>query len=446
HDFCFVHVADLHLDTPFRGLSAAAPEVAGVLRDASLAAFDAVVDLALERRAAFLLVAGDVYDGPERGLRAQLRFRDGLARLSAAGVASFVVHGNHDPLETGWSAIGAWPAATTVFPSSSVEVVPVLRAGEVIATVQGISFATRSTTENLALRLRRPDRPGRGRLEATAGDGAGRCSPVHVGLLHCNVEGSPGEHADYSPCTLSDLRATKLDYLALGHVHQRSVLAEGAGPGDPWVVYPGALQAHSWRAGERGAKGAYVVHVEGGAISHLEFVPCDQVRFDEVACRLEGLSELGEVADLLSRFADEASRRAEGRALVLRAELCGAGPLHCELARPGVRDDLLSHLRDEARGRPSLCWWDSLRDTSTAPRDLALLAGRGDFAADLLEVGRAALEDAALGEALAGHALSGLPRQLAQRVGELLGEPSRRAELLGRAAERALDELVLDPS
>src|SRR5579871_5781784 len=76
-DFCFVHAADLHLDTPFEGVRASAPDVADALADASLAAFDSIVALAISRRAAFLVVSGDVYDGPERGVRAQLRFHRG---------------------------------------------------------------------------------------------------------------------------------------------------------------------------------------------------------------------------------------------------------------------------------------------------------------------------------------------------------------------------------
>src|ERR1039458_9878131 len=68
-DFSFVHAADLHLDTPFKGIGSTAPHVAEQLREASLAAFDSLVDLCLERRVAFLVVAGDIYDGPERGLR-----------------------------------------------------------------------------------------------------------------------------------------------------------------------------------------------------------------------------------------------------------------------------------------------------------------------------------------------------------------------------------------
>src|SRR4051794_940456 len=146
--FRFVHAADLHLDTPFEGLGRTSPEVAAALRDASLAAFDALVDLALREQAAFLVIAGDVYDGAERGVRAQLRFLRGLERLSGAGVEVLVAHGNHDPLD-GWSAIRAWPAGVHVFGCNVVESVAVEREGAVLATVHGISYARRDPGENL---------------------------------------------------------------------------------------------------------------------------------------------------------------------------------------------------------------------------------------------------------------------------------------------------------
>lgn len=83
--FSFVHASDLHLDSPFVGVTTRAPEIAETLRRATFDAFDNVVRLCLDRRADFLLVAGDVHDGADRSLRAQLRFRDGLAGLAACG-------------------------------------------------------------------------------------------------------------------------------------------------------------------------------------------------------------------------------------------------------------------------------------------------------------------------------------------------------------------------
>jgi len=130
--FRFVHAADLHLDTPFKGLTATDDLVAEALRDASLDAFDNLVQLAIGCKAAFVLLAGDIYDGESRGVRAQLRFLRGLENLSSANIKVFVVHGNHDPLG-GWSAIRQWPAGVTIFGHSDVECHSVQRDGQTLA-------------------------------------------------------------------------------------------------------------------------------------------------------------------------------------------------------------------------------------------------------------------------------------------------------------------------
>ena len=68
----FVHAADLHLDSPFTGLRAIAPaEVSSALRSATFDVYDAIVDLCIDEGVDALLVAGDIYDGADRSLRAQ---------------------------------------------------------------------------------------------------------------------------------------------------------------------------------------------------------------------------------------------------------------------------------------------------------------------------------------------------------------------------------------
>lgn len=421
--FCFLHAADLHLDTPFVGINKVAPAVAEALRDASLRTFDAIVELALERDAAFFLAAGDIYDGAERGLRAQLRFHDGLRRMVAGGISCFVVHGNHDPLTKGWSAIERWPEGVTVFGhGSDPAVVELQRGGQRLATVQGISYATAVTTENLALRLRRP--PGEG---------------LHVGVLHCNVEGFGQEHSNYSPCTLSDLRATGLDYLALGHVHEHRVLSGGAS-GEPWVVYPGNSQARSFRRSEIGAKGAVVAHVEEGAVVAVEHVACDQVRFTELSCDVSALQDLPALEDRLLDEARSALGAAGGRPVVGRARLVGRGRLHAQLARPGVAEDLLASLRDQGEAAGPFFWWDSLMDETSASIDRAALRGRGDFAGDLVELADTLLagEGSAL-ELL--RAVGAPPRAMRGAFEEALADETALRQLIEGAADLALEAL-----
>jgi DNA repair exonuclease SbcCD nuclease subunit len=406
-----------------------APEVADALREASLDAFDEIVDLTIARGAAFLLIAGDVYDGAERGVRAQLRFRAGLARLSERNIPTFVVHGNHDPVETGWSAItNGWPAGVVVFGSGEVEVVPVEQDGIEIATVQGISYSRPAETENLAKRLGRPARDG-----------------FAVGVLHCNVEGSPETYAPYSPCTVTDLLDTGLDYLALGHIHERRILAGRPGQ-NGWVVYPGNSQARSPKRSEHGAKGAVVVTVSAGVVDEVEFVACDTVRFDTIECPIDDLDDLGSLEDELVRQAEIRLDESEGRSIVLRARLTGRGPIHGDLARPGTVDEICKALRDRAATRVPFIWWDELADASTSAIDLDEIRDRGDFAADLVDVADALFADATDLESILGRVAAQAPRSLQRDLAAVMQSPGWIADEAPRATMVALDVLLSEES
>jgi len=426
-----VHAADLHLDTPFSGVQASAPFVAAALRDASLHAFEAIVELALEREVDFVLFAGDIYDGSERGVRAQFEFLDGLKRLNTAGIRSFIVHGNHDPLDTGWSAISnSWPELVTIFPAlgaleEQAKIVRVVRDGVQIATVQGVSFAERATTTNLTTAYHRPE-------------GAG----VHIGLLHCNVEGSPSEHSNYSPCSIADLIKTGLDYLALGHVHDRRILSGGTASNEPWIVYPGDTQARS--INEAGAKGVYVVNVSDGIFSEPEFVACDEIRFFRHEVKIDECESVIDLLDRLQVLEQETLQLAMPRSIIMRVTLTGRGDLHPLLARPDARDEILGSLRSRSSPSSPFCWWEQLIDRTQSEIDLEEIRARGDFAADVLRLADEYRKDDAMQAAMLDHLLDAAPRNLRKELSPLLVEPKFADQLLSAAQLRALDEILGD--
>ena len=59
----FIHCADLHLDSPLRGLERYEGAPAQDMREATRRSFANIIDLALERDVDFVLIAGDVFDG-----------------------------------------------------------------------------------------------------------------------------------------------------------------------------------------------------------------------------------------------------------------------------------------------------------------------------------------------------------------------------------------------
>jgi DNA repair exonuclease SbcCD nuclease subunit len=194
-EFSFVHAGDLHLDSPFRGISARAPAVAGTIRSATFAAYESLVRLCLDESVLFLLIAGDVYDSADRSVRAQLAFRDGLKILAERGVQTFLVHGNHDPLD-GWTSSVDWPEGVTVFGGEKVSTSIVTAGGAPAAAISGISYRRAVEHRNLASLFH---------AENTA--------LFQIALMHANCGGNT-RHEAYAPCRLSDLTGKGFDYRA----------------------------------------------------------------------------------------------------------------------------------------------------------------------------------------------------------------------------------------
>lgn len=437
--FRFVHTGDLHLDSPFAGLSEAVPtEIGAALRGSTLSAWERVVQLALDERVDAFLVAGDAFEHEQRSLLAQVRFRDGLGRLSDAGIASYVVTGNHDPL-SGWEPTVAWPPLAYRFPADAVVERPLIRGdGVELARVYGISYAVRDVTTNLAGAFRR-------------GEGA----PYAIGLLHANVGTQPG-HAPYAPCTLADLRAAGMDYWALGHVHRHAVLS----PRDPVVVYCGNPQGRD--PGEAEPRGCYLVEVDAAGGTTPHFVATDRVRWRLLEVSIDGV----ETEEALVRAVGGAVAAAHGeagRSLVARVTLTGRGPLHASLLRGNLLADVRQLAQEQQPAGGDFAWIESLRDATrpaaelggavpgTFPGELAAEAdaARQALLADGGERDDAAAQDAAadgagweeeLDDLYAHHRVRRLlrgRRPSRDRVLELLGEAERLAlERLADGAER----------
>ena len=358
----FVHAADLHLDSPFRGIRNEAPShVADALSNATFDAYRNIIDLCLREQVAALLVAGDIYDGADRSLRAQLHFVHGLAQLEKAGIRSFICHGNHDPLD-GWEARLDLPAGCVRF-GPKVDGFPVFPDEPERATVHGVSYPTREVRENLTP------------LFAEAGSGQG----FNIGLLHANVGGNP-DHDSYAPCSVSDLAETGLDYWAMGHVHTRQTLRER----NPTIVYPGNPQGR--HPNEPGARGVYLVEVDDHGATHLDFRPMDMVRWETLSLDIGPLDTEQALIDAVNGLAEEALAGSQGRSVVARLELAGRGHLHRDLRNGDSVEAIREQLNNQYDGRGAWLWCEGVRLATAAPVDREAVLQREDFVGDLVRL------------------------------------------------------------
>lgn len=299
--FRFLHAADLHLDTPFRGIRRSSEWLQTRLAEATLLAWDRLVQAALDEAVDFLVLAGDVFDHTTPSLRAQLRLRDGIARLGKAGIPVFWAHGNHDYYQSLNLAVG-WPSNLIRFPAGEVGRRVVTKDGQPVCAVYGISFPTQAVTEPYAaLFTRSPD-------DAYA-----------VAVLHTNVGGDT-QHDNYAPAQLSDLTESGFDYWALGHVHQGRVLSE-----HPPVIYPGNLQGRHPR--ETGPKGAYLVEVDHGE-TQWRFLPLASLRWAALAVDCTGLETADQVEEAVSDAMGRVVLAPNEEGLLCRVSLTGTTLLY----------------------------------------------------------------------------------------------------------------------
>lgn len=97
-DLTFIHAADLHLDSPFYGISHLPEPIFARIKESTFASVRHMIDAAVREHVDFILLAGDLFDEANRSLKAQLFLKKQFDRLRECGISVYVIFGNHDHL------------------------------------------------------------------------------------------------------------------------------------------------------------------------------------------------------------------------------------------------------------------------------------------------------------------------------------------------------------
>jgi DNA repair protein SbcD/Mre11 len=407
-----LHAADVHLDSPLRGLERYPGAPAEEIRGATRRAFENLVALAIEEEVGLVLLAGDLYDGDWKDYNTGLFFSAQMARLQEAGIRAFLIAGNHD---------AASQITKVLRPPGNVKVFSTRRPETEIlddlgAAIHGQGFAQATVSEDLSA-------------------GYPRAVPglFNVGLLHTSLDGRPG-HAPYAPCTVDGLRSRGYQYWALGHVHEREVVAS-----DPWIVFPGNVQGRHAR--ETGAKGATLVTVDDRGAVHLRHRALDVFRWAVCAVDLSG-AEGGEALDRVQQSLEAALDAADGRSVAAQVRLEGACPAHDDLtADPERWVNEIRSLAAAVRGPgDGSLWIEKVQVRTRRAAGLSVFEGDGegeDALGGLLRTLRTLeTDDAGLARLAAG--LSDLERKLPPELFEDADGPARPTD--PRRLRALLDE------
>jgi DNA repair exonuclease SbcCD nuclease subunit len=413
--FKFIHAADIHLDSPLLKLDAYEGAPAEEIRGATRRAFENLVRTAVEEAVAFVVIAGDLFDGDWKDYNSGLYLVSQMSRLREAGIPVVGVAGNHDAASTITRSLRL-PENVRFFPSDRPDT---LRLDHLGVAIHGRSFGTPAVKTDLA----------KSYPPATAG-----C--FNIGVLHTCATGREG-HEPYAPCSLETLQAKGYDYWALGHVHRREVLLD-----DPLVVFAGNPQGRHAR--ETGPKGCFLVTVDDTGRPMLDFKALDVVRWEAAIVDASGAGSAYEVIDRFRETLLAQLESASNRLTVLRVTVAGETSVHDEILSDPERwaHEVRAAAVDEAGER---VWIEKVLFRTRPPAGVRTPDGAvGELLALIDELSAAPDVLSGLSSELADLGKK-LPREFRESPETLrLDDPDRLKELLAEAKPMLMRRLLQD--
>ena len=401
----FLHAADLHIDSPLRGLDRYEGAPVDDVRGATRRAFENLIATALRERVDLVVISGDLYDGDWPDHNTGLFFVKGVTQLAEEGIPVAIVRGNHDAASKLTKSLRL-PRNVYLLNDAKPETVVLDQIG---VAIHGQSFATPAVLDDLAFAYPAP---------------IPDC--FNIGLLHTSLNGRPG-HDNYAPTTLSVLQGKGYDYWALGHVHAAEIVSR-----EPWVVYPGNTQGRHIR--ESGAKGCSLLSVENGMVLEHQSIALDVMRWETLSLDIAALPDLDALLDAATVGIRGRLAQAEGRTLAIRIQISGNGPLHRMLAiQPETVEQQLRSAAIEASN--AQVWIEKVELTTRPQLDLDRIAERDDPLGLLVRELRGLVADDAARGVVAEEAIRDLQQKLPVELREgphalLLDAPDVLAEIL----------------
>lgn len=255
----FLHIADVHLDSPFLGLSFLPSELFCQIKNAIQLSFEKAVNFAIDNDVDLVLLAGDTFDSIHPTPQSKIFFANQIKRLVDRQIQVVMVLGNHDYSQIDDLLLNESPYFKIIGSNEQIEQVDFMTKSQYKYRVVGFSYQHNHITEDIIAKY-----PPKNKSIYT------------IGLAHAGMKQSSVDQNNYAPFTLNEVKDLNYDYFALGHIHLRQVLSQ-----EPWIVYSGNLQGR--HVNEKDAKGFYFGQVdEQSQNTQLQFIDVSPIVWQTV--------------------------------------------------------------------------------------------------------------------------------------------------------------------
>lgn len=260
----FLHIADVHLDSPFLGLSFLPSELFCQIKNAIQLSFEKAVNFAIDHDVDLVLLAGDTFDSIHPTPQSKIFFANQIKRLVDRQIQVVMVLGNHDYSQIDDLLLNESPYFKIIGSNEQIEQADFMTKSQYKYRVVGFSYQHHHITEDIIAKY--PPKS---------------TSIYTIGLAHAGMKQSSVDQNNYAPFTLNEVKDLNYDYFALGHIHLRQVLSQ-----EPWIVYSGNLQGR--HVNEKDAKGFYFCQVdEQSQNTQLQFIDVSPIVWQTVDLTLD---------------------------------------------------------------------------------------------------------------------------------------------------------------
>ena len=260
----FVHIADVHLDTPFKTISDRA-DIGIERRLEQREALKKVIDYIKENNIEYLFISGDLYD-QEYIRESSISFLNDLFK-EIPNTNIYIAPGNHDPyLKNSFYATYNWNNNVKIF----TNVVEKVEKEDV--NIYGYGFNSFEMNDDQINDINIDD-----------------SNKINILITHGDLNDSK-----YNPIKLNELKQKGFDYVALGHIHKRDDITN--------IVYPGSLISLGFD--ELGDHGMIVGEIENKELNK-KFIKIDNREFVEYELDISNILSEEELIEKINNIKEE---------------------------------------------------------------------------------------------------------------------------------------------
>ncbi len=246
----FIHMADMHLDSPFATL-AANPVLAQERRMEQRQVMRNIVEYIKENNIPYFFIAGDLYE-QEYIRKSTIEYINNLFK-EIENTHIFITPGNHDPyIKNSFYKQFSWNKNVHIF-TSQLECV---ENSDIDIYGYGFNdFYMKNQYENIEIKNK---------------------SKINILITHGSLDGAKDEAQEYNALSSRQLKNMEFDYIALGHIHKKSYNDYE----NQRIVYPGSTVSLGFD--ELGARGIIEGNInEQTKKLDLKFIPMQAKTFEE---------------------------------------------------------------------------------------------------------------------------------------------------------------------